>query len=435
MPALSTAFTVVSIAASLILLMGGKKKAKKAKNKPVGKRIWSDHLLACAYYSPRTVCLYFNVILVTGDRFLFTDPMPMAEFWGHEYDIGHAIYDTSTNAYTNVGIADCFTIEYPGSSMPDNFFDTLDELKRANRIPKFSRGDGANPQYKTHSLGVATFAVNQGFMGVNNGAIPGYQAILTIIPGTVYLLMKYGEPLGLGDSSYWVRFRKSNYCGDVVDLNPIAIVTDILLDLYRVEDIDWTSAASIGGRLITTFPYMWFSLAYKNNRYSDVLETMSKIARIAVNLSSDGKIRFKLLYDPYEDVSSLPVVRLERMTDVTIEKPSTDSSDVINEFKARYLACRIDEVYDGTGDDAYEYLYNSAAAPPVANMAHAMLIGARKRQSLNLDYLHWIDDVKAYLEDMLDIFSKPTISGSIKTSFAYNYLNVGDGFTIEVPLE
>ncbi len=483
---------------ALSLLMGKKSKGKNSNQDPIiGNRYWSDNIEAFAYYSPRTAKLWYNQMFLNQEEFFPVDYLPMAESYGDAYDFGARA--------TNSGAVNGFTLAYPGSAMPLDYFEDVEELQRLCKLPTFTRGGAENPKYPAHQPGVAALYINQGFMGLNAATVGNYRAVLSVYPGTVYMLMAQGTEYA--DEGLWVRYRDTADCGLTITINPIAIILDILLDRYKYDEIDFLSAADVGKRLIVEYPYMWFSLAQPPQKYKELLKDLSAKSKINMRRTADGKIGFKLYGEtPPGGIETVPVIDVVRdVIEVSLEKPSIENADVINEARATYLAARYDAdgytvfsstqggvaaaealntakhnhvvaqtAYDDAvaahpGDPthpdvvaAYDALQvaelaqadqesaYSAAAEAYAlaqssqeghflqagvfavNAASIVLTGVRRQKSYSLDYLNWPDDAKAYIEEALILYENPLNSGSITTTFAYNELEVGSLFKLQI---
>lgn len=495
--------TAVMIATSiammaLSLLMGKKSKGKNSSQDPViGKRYWSDNIEAFAYYSPRTAKLWYNQMFLNQEELFQVDYIDMATTYGESFDIGARA--------TNTGMVNAFSIEYPGDGMPLDYFEDIPELNRLCKIPAFSRGGGANPKYPTHSPGVAMMYINQGYMGLNAASVGNYRAVLSVLPGTVYMLMTQGDQYN--EESLWVRYRETADCGLTITLNPITIILDILLDRYKVEEIDFLSAADVGKRLIEEYPYMWFSIAQAPQKYKELLQDLAAKSKINMRRTADGKIGFKLYGEtPPGGIETIPTIDVVRdVIEVSIEKPSMENADVINEARATYIAARFDAdgytVFSSTAEgvaaaealntakanyalakthydevvaahpgdpldpdvvaaaDALqaaelaqsnqETAYNSAAEAYAmaqssqeghflqagvfaVNAASIVLSGVRRQKTYSLDYLNWPDDAKAYIEEALILYENPLNTGSLTTTFAYNSLETGSLFKLQI---
>lgn len=341
-----------AIAMMAVSMMMGKKGKKGANTDPViGKRYWSDNIEAFAYYSPRTAKLWFNQIFLNQEELFSADYIPMTQEYGDTFDIGAQA--------VNTGAVSGFTIPYPGSGMPMSYFDTIDEKRRLCKIVEFSRGKGQNPRLPTHQPGVAAFYVNQGYMGLNTANVGNYRAILTAYPGTVYMLQAQGGEYA--DEGLWVRYRDTTDCGTTLCVNPICIILDIILDRYPVDEVDFLSAADVGKRLLQEKPYMWFSLAQPPQKYKQLLKDLAKKSSIAIRRTPEGKVGFRLIGETppggIESVRELDVVH--EAFEVSIEKPSIENADIINEARGTYLAARYDAgdfiPYRDTIEGASEY--------------------------------------------------------------------------------
>lgn len=360
---------------ALSLLMGKKSKGKNSSSDPIiGKRYWSDSIEAFAYYSPRTAKLWYNQMFLNQEELFQVDYIDMATAYGETFDIGARA--------TNTGMVNGFTIAYPGDTMPLTYFEDLEELARCCKIPQFSRGAGANAKYPAHYPGVAMLYINQGYMGLNAATVGTYRAVLSIYPGTVYMLMSQGD--NYKDESFWVRYRETADCGLTITVNPITIILDILLDRYTIDEIDFLSAADVGKRLIQEYPYMWFAIAQSPQKYKDLLQDLAAKSKISMRRTADGKIGFKIYGEtPPGGIESIPTIDV--MTDVielSLEKPSIENADVINEARATYIAARYDAdgytVFSSTSEGvaAGEALAQAKSAYAVAKTAYDAALAA-----------------------------------------------------------
>lgn len=353
-----------AIAMMAMSMMMGKKGKKGANQDPIiGKRYWSDNIEAFAYYSPRTAKLWYNQVFLNQEELFSADYLPMTTDYGDTYDIGVQA--------VNSGAVPGFTINYPGSGMPMNFFETIAEKNRLCKVVEFSRGKGENPRLPSHQPGVAAFYVNQGYMGLNTANVGNYRAILTVYPGTVYNLRAQGPDYA--DEGLWVRYRDTTDCGTTLCVNPICIILDIILDRYPADEVDFLSAADVGKRLLQEKPYMWFSLAQPPQKYKQLLKDLAKKSSIAIRRTPEGKVGFRLIGETppggIESVRELDVVH--DAFEVSLEKPSIENAEIINEARGTYLAARYDAgdfiKYIDTVDGAAEYEAMLAAEATYSN--------------------------------------------------------------------
>lgn len=483
---------------AMSLIMGKKSKGKDSNQDPIiGKRYWSDNIEAFAYYSPRTAKLWYNQMFLNQEEFFEVNYINMAEDYGDSFNIG--------SQPVNTGMVNGFSIPYPGAGMPIDYFADIEELGRLCKIPHFTRGAGANPRSPAHLPGVAALYINQGFMGLNAATVGSYRAVITALPGTVYMLMSQGADYA--DEGLWTRYRETVDCGLTLALNPMTIILDVLLDRYSYDEIDFLSAADVGKRLITEYPYMWFAIAQPPQKYKELLQDLSRKSKINMRRTADGKIGFRLYGEtPPGGIETVPVIDVVRdVIEVSIEKPSIENADVINEARATYLAARYDAdgytvftstqegiaagellntarasfvvakaAYDAAvlahpGDPGHpdvvlaldnknaaelaqanqESSYSAAAESYAVaqssqeghylqagvfavNAANIVLTGVRRQKTYNLDYLNWPDDAKAYIEEALILYENALNTGSITTTFAFNELEVGSLFKLQI---
>lgn len=512
-----------------------KGKGKGDDDPTVGKRYWSDNIIAYGTYGPATAQLWCNQIFVNSEVIFHTDYLPDT-YDAYQENTGEIEYNTGPDDYvedhedggseevswtpgasgvvndsdgnfaagifdigktnTNTGCVPGFTIPYPEGGVDPNFFDTYSVTNTCNTLVKFSRGDGTSPEVASTYPGVSLLYVNQGYMGLNTAYVGNYRAIWSTMPGSAYILRSQGE--SYASESIWCRYRRTADCGLTLSLNPMVILTDILMDRYDPEEIDWLNAAEIGKRLINDKPYMWFSMAYAPQKYVDVVQDIAKKASIAIYRAPSGKVAFRLIgQDPPGGIDMIPVIDVvDQGFEVTINKPSAENAKIVNEGKATYLAARyceetfepykITEVgqaelsevanaelavsdaklkvstatteaeeaqakaelaaaetqytklnsqYFTTKDDymAEESIKDGhflKAGVHSVNTAAMVLTGIRSIDTYNLDFLNWPDDARAYMEDSMLLYEHPLAEGNLQTSFAFNYIGVGDIFKL-----
>lgn len=482
---MSAVFMIAAALASMA--MQAIKGKDKGDNDPtVGKRYWSDDILAYATYGTNTAKLWWNQVFLNSEEVYSAVYLPMVGSVGQTYDIG--AQDVNTSAVPG------FSVEFPGTDMPLNFFEQLDEKQRLCKIVEFTRAKGEKPKVPSHYPGVALMYLNQGFMGMNTASVGNYRAVMTMYPGTVYILRTQGPDYEPED--IWVRYRETADCGTTITLNPITILTDILLDRYNAEDIDWLNAADVGKRLIQEKPYMWFAMAIAPQSYEDVVKDIAKKASIALYRTYEGKVGFRLIgQDPPGGIETVPTVdTIHNVFESTVRKPSMDNAEIVNEAKATYLAARYTpeeftpfeetpagEILDLTLQDNKEAVleakqaveddgglgellvyrqakrelnaskarlesqkeeYNDIQSTKdghylkggvhAVNTASMVLTGVRSMKDYNLDFLSWPDDATAYLQNTLMLYEHPLAEGNFQTSFGFSHLGVGDLVKVKI---
>jgi len=332
---IQVAFMIAMALASIAMQAAGKAKGDEEQDPVVGKRYWSDNILAYAAYSKRTAMLWCGNIFLNNESTYGVFYAPKANDWGETIDI----YEI---AEVDQGVVPGFTVPNPGV-ISNNWWDSFDPLEHACVIPEFTLVDKQNPNYQTHNLGVFWLAIDQGFMGLNAATVSNYEAIVSVYPGVVYNLMSQGDDYNIED--LWVRWRRTMDCGMTINVNPVVIVLDLLLDVYEPEEIDFLSIAYAGKKLLENHPYMWFSKTITTGKISKVIEEICNVAMLTVRFSDTGLIQVHYRCEsPDKDIQYIRTIDvLDDNVSITLEKPALTSAEIINEIRSTFLAARLEE--------------------------------------------------------------------------------------------
>lgn len=398
------------------LLMMQKSKKKKGDDNPdVGYRYWGDAMSALATLSPRTSAVWFNRVFQQGEEYTQHFHMPTANYYGEQYNIGSLPVNTLMTTAFRSDISSDWEAE--------------DMLRRTCRVPRFTRVYGQNPQFPSHYPGVAIMCYNQAFMGLNAATLQSYVGIVSSIPGTVAYLRSVGPEYD--NEALWVRWRNTVDLSWTVGINPVAIVADILLDQMPKDKINWASFAHAGKKLITEYPYMWFSVAMGPRTQQEAVQYILTRAKLAQKRMPDGTIGLRLLGEvPENGPAAFAVIDAMRdFSEFSFSKASTDEADVINELRGEYSAARYST--DNTDNAQFEG-HLLGADMHVMNTGNIVLTGVRKQQTQDLDFLSWPDDARAYLWEVLARHERPYLEGSVSGGMFLSKYGIGDNIRIKV---
>ena len=465
---IETALMISSFAMMAFGMVGGKsKKGKKGDDNPVvGTRYFGDSMLAYAYYSENTASMWANRIFYGAEESYLFDRIDYANFEGERQSLIPKL--------VNSGVTTSFSVPFDAAFT--NWAE-VPELHRMCKIP-YPNSHGQAPQYPCHTPGVALLATHQTFMGFNSATFPSFSTVWSQIPGSVYYLMREGG--AYANQDLWVRWRRTVDLGWVVNVNPVCIVIDLLLDQSPMEDINFESFAYTGKKLIEQHPYMWFAMAMGVRKHKDAVKDVLAKARLALKQEDDGRVGCKMLGEIPENgpVAFTQLDALEDLSSFTITIPDVAESEVLNEARGTYQAARftIDNEFERNILSAAEYAEFKAWAdanpelvttqdalgmlmlfPPfkekyearasatagmhdiaqfeghllqadmhAVNTGNIVLTGIRRQESFNLDFLSWPDDAKAYLEETLIRNEKPYAKGSASGGMWLSGYTVGD---------
>lgn len=454
------AITVAMTLGSIVTQAKGKGKGKND-NPEVGYRYWGDAMFAVATVPLYTAAVWVNRIYYSGEEYLYHEHNVPGQY-GETYHIKDM---KQVNAFKTTAFVLANSPQYPiwqdkiyeekfGKQMNAAVTFAIDQMAEKQVVPQEVKAVEKKAdlqherQYVTHDNGVVMLYGHQIFMGTNTSTIPSFQAIITSIPSSVLFLNPYMRDYNENNGVHLynqmlVRARLTIDMSWVYSVNPVVIVTDLLLDQHTPDEIDWESCADAASHLITRYPYMWFSTTVSHVKSKDAIQKLLTSAKLRQFRTRRGKIGLFVLGNHVNiglgcpDIGTIDIKK--HVEKFSFTRQTTQNADIVNEMRGEYIAARtkvdIVEVPEGTTDEdraamikadrVYEHHFQEADMHTV-NPGNIILTGIRKSQSQDISFLAWPDDAKAYLWDVMSQKDRAFMSGTITGSYWLAQFMVGN---------
>lgn len=443
-----------------ISLISGSKKSKKGDDDPaVGYRYWADAMFAVATLPMRTTAAWVNRVYQQGEEYTEHKHNKRGNYGEYQ----KMTVNTHVNTFVTTGFwLDASWISHlaPDGGFRDVFSEWQYAAPQQRKIVLCSHKSQAQSvrsymdmeaveknahkvferEFPTHDNGVLMVYGSQVYMGLNSATLQSYTPVVTVLPGSILYLaahIDWANPDTEVYNSYLVRTRLTQDLAWVYSVNPVCIVTDLLIEHTPFEAIDWKRCAAAAVELITKYPYMWFSMTISQLKMREALQKVLTAAKLYVYRTRVGKLAVGVTGTSavYDGVDTCGVGSIDLKRDVTtfsLSKNATATADIVNEMRGEYQAARITstppptEMHLRPGDRVNEG-HMLPADMHVLNAGNIVLTGVRKQQTQDLSFLAWPDDAHHYLWDAMTQQSRAYLSGSVTGSFWLAQFPVGAG--------